>query len=301
MSQEMSVKAQGVKTAKKPALGRGLSVLLSQAEQTYATAEAAAGQGQVRYVGLERLQPGKYQPRRRFDAETIEQLADSIKARGVLQPILVRPAEGGKYEIIAGERRWRGAQQAGLADVPVLVQDLSDVEVLEVGLIENLQRQDLNALEEAEAYKRLMDEFGHSHQVLAETVGKSRSHIANTLRLLGLPDAVKTMVVTDRLTAGHARALLGASDIAALAEEVMAKGLSVRDTERLAALLPGKEGNVKRKAKRSVDVAVIEADLAQRLGLKVQIDADGEAGKLTLFFSNLDQFDNLLARLTRSN
>ena len=284
---------------RKPVLGRGLSSLLSQAEATYASTADAL---QVRRVKLDQLQPGRFQPRRRFDAEAIASLADSIRTKGVLQPLLVRRAEGNKYEIIAGERRWRAAQQADQTDVPVLVQDLTDGEALEIGLIENLQRQDLNALEEAEAYKRLMDEFGHGQQELADAIGKSRSHIANTLRLLTLPEAVKTMLVTDRLTAGHARALLGAADPAKLAEQVAARGLSVRDTERLVSATPKElpAGDKKKPAKRHVDIASIESDLTQRLGNKVQIAMMGESGKITLSFKDFEQFDNLLARLTRS-
>ena len=285
--------------AKKPALGRGLSVLLSQAEATYAGTSDPA---QVRRIGTDKLQPGKYQPRRRFDAEAIAGLADSIRAKGILQPLLVRHAEGGKYEIIAGERRWRAAQQAELHEVPVLIQDFTDGEALEIGLIENLQRQDLNALEEAEAYRRLMDEFGHTQQALSDAIGKSRSHVANTLRLLSLPEAVKTMVVTDRLTAGHARALLNAADPLKLAEQIADKGLSVRDAERLATVVPATvpPSKAKKPAKRSADIGAIESDLTQRLGLKVQIQSEGESGRISLFFGNLDQFDDLLTRLTRS-
>ncbi len=297
MTAETAVKE---KSMKKPALGRGLSALLAQAEQTYSTA-GATPMGQVRRAGVDQLQPGKYQPRRRFDPEAIGQLAESIKARGVLQPILVRPAEGGKYEIIAGERRWRAAQQAELSEVPILVQDFGDAEVLEIGLIENLQRQDLNALEEADAYKRLMDEFGHTQQVLAETVGKSRSHIANTLRLLSLPESVRTMVITERLTAGHARALINASNPLKLAEEVVARGLSVRETERLASVKIDPKSAKTPKAKRSADIGLIETDLTRRLGLKVKIASQGNSGSVTLFFSTLDQFDDLLARFTRAN
>ncbi len=289
----------GSHKVKKPALGRGLSVLLSQAAATYAGTSDPA---QVRRIGTDKLQPGKYQPRRRFDAEAIAGLADSIRAKGILQPLLVRHAEGGKYEIIAGERRWRAAQQAELHEVPVLIQDFTDGEALEIGLIENLQRQDLNALEEAEAYRRLMDEFGHTQQALSEAIGKSRSHVANTLRLLSLPEAVKTMVVTDRLTAGHARALLNAADPLKLAEQIADKSLSVRDAERLATVVPAAvfPGKAKKPAKRSADIGAIESDLTQRLGLKVQIQSEGESGRISLFFGNLDQFDDLLTRLTRS-
>ena len=306
------------KHAKKPALGRGLSALLGNAEETYGTAPAArpipnavstsgappAANGlAVRRLGIDQLQPGKYQPRHRFNPEAIAQLADSIRARGVLQPILARPAVGGKFEIIAGERRWRAAQEAQLTEVPVIVQDFGDSEALEIGLIENLQRTDLNALEEAEAYQRLMAEFGHTQAALADTIGKSRSHIANTLRLTGLPEAVKTMVVTERLTAGHARALIGAENAVALAEQVVAKNLSVRETEKLVAAQAKKPGirvGSGKKAPHSADVQTVINDLSERLGMKVEIDTKGTGGRLSIHFGSLDQFDDLLARLTRS-
>ena len=284
------------KLAKKPALGRGLSALLTQAEETYGTkpvAQAAIPANQVRKMGVDQLQPGAFQPRRRFNPEAITQLAESIRARGILQPILARAAANGKYEIIAGERRWRAAQEAQLAEVPVLVQSFSDAEALEIGLIENLQRADLNALEEADAYQRLMDEFGHTQQALAQTIGKSRSHIANTLRLLALPEAIRTMVITERLTPGHARALLNAANAVALAELVLTRALSVRDTEKLVANATVKRA-AKKPSKRNADVALIESDLARRLGLKVKITSSGKAGSVTLFFKDLDQFDGLV-------
>ena len=251
-------------------------------------------------MGLDQLQPGvKFQPRRRFSPEAITQLADSIRARGVLQPILARSrskVENTKSSLASGAGVRR--RKRGLTEVPVIVQSFSDAEALEIGLIENLQRADLNALEEAEAYQRLMDEFGHTQQILSETVGKSRSHIANTLRLLSLPEGVRTMVITERLSAGHARALLNAPNAVELAEKVVARGLSVRETERLAAAKP-RSGAKKLRQTNSADVSLIEADLSKRLGLKVLIASQGSSGSVTISFTSLDQFDDLVARLTR--
>jgi ParB family chromosome partitioning protein len=278
-------------THKKPALGRGLSSLLAQAEATY----AEGNQASLQRLRLEQLVPGKFQPRRHFDGESLAQLAQSIRQRGVLQPILVRALDNGQYEIIAGERRWRAAQLAESRDLPVIVETLTDAQALEIGLIENLQREDLNALEEAGAYQRLIAEFGHTQQELAEVIGKSRSHVANTLRLLTLPPAVQALVEKGSLSAGHARTLVGNEAAEALAEKIIAEALSVRDAERLASAAPARIG--KPAAKRSADLLAIEADLSQRLGLRVQVQANGQSGKLTLFFSNLDQFDELLAKL----
>ncbi len=307
------------KPPKRAALGRGLSALLGEAQSTYASgAVVSAGMGEgmpfpqqgssqgVREtrLSLDQLVPGKFQPRRHFDEAAADELAQSVKAKGVLQPLLVRRA-GDKFEIIAGERRWRAAQQAGVHDVPVVVLTLTDSEALEAGLIENLQRADLNALEEAAAYQRLMDEFGHTQQALAETVGKSRSHVANLLRLLSLPEPVKELLMAGKLTAGHARALLTAADPARLAQEIVARGLSVREAERLAAA-PDKIHAPRSATKpvapknRSADVAAIEHDLETRLGLKVELETEGSAGRLVLHFNSLDQFDDLLAKLMRS-
>src|SRR6201996_1827152 len=228
---------------KRKGLGRGLSHLVGEAEASYrvstpeapaATQAPATAGGSTLPVAF--LRPGKFQPRRHFDDTLLDELASSIRQHGLLQPILVRPLAGetDAYEIIAGERRWRAAQRASLHDVPVIVQTLTDTQALEIALVENLQRQDLSALEEAEGYKRLMDEFGHSHAELGDLVGKSRSHVANMLRLLALPDGVKAMMQSGELSAGHARALLTAPDPETLAREVTGRGLSVRETERIA-------------------------------------------------------------------
>ena len=221
--------------SKKRGLGRGLSALFGEeAAVNEATTSPAAGDG-VRHMPVGDLRPGKYQPRQHFDDESLAGLADSIREKGVLEPILIRERpDGGGYEIIAGERRWRAAQLAKLHEVPVLLREFTDRDALEIALIENIHRDDLSALEEAEAYKRLIDEFEHTQDALAKAIGKSRSHVANTLRLLGLPDPVKAQIRQGALSAGHARALLTADDVETLAQEVVKKGLNVRQTERLA-------------------------------------------------------------------
>jgi ParB family chromosome partitioning protein len=301
---------------KKKGLGRGLSHLFGEAEAAYrasgpdgaAPAQPVPGGGATLPVAY--LRPGRFQPRRHFDEAALEELAGSIRHHGLLQPILVRPiaGESDAYEIIAGERRWRAAQRAALHDVPVIVQTLSDTQALEIALVENLQRQDLSALEEAEGYKRLMDEFNHSHAELGELVGKSRSHIANMLRLLALPDSVKEMIQSGTLSAGHARALLTAPDPEALAKTATERGLSVRDTEKLAnaakasirpaaaSAKPAPAGKVKGK---HADLLALERDLAERLGLRVTIDSQGSGGVLSIAYRSLDQLDEILEKLSK--
>jgi ParB family chromosome partitioning protein len=304
--------------SKKKGLGRGLSHLFGEAEAAYRASgpeSAAAPQGPPAggtTLPVAFLRPGKFQPRRHFDEAALEELASSIRHHGLLQPILVRPVADAAdtYEIIAGERRWRAAQRASLHDVPVIVQTLTDTQALEIALVENLQRQDLSALEEAEGYKRLMDEFGHSHGELGDLVGKSRSHVANMLRLLALPDGVKEMIQSGALSAGHARALLTAPDPEALAKTAAERGLSVRDTERLAnlakdtrkpaaklVLKPVTGGKPKGK---HADLLALERDLAERLGLRVTIDGAGAAGVLTIAYQSIDQLDAILEKLSRT-
>ncbi len=217
--------------ASRRGLGRGLSALLGE--------DGLLGNGTedgVRTVPIESLEPSPLQPRRDFGEEELAQLADSLRRHGLLQPLLVRPSRGagGGFEIVAGERRWRAAQKAGIFELPVVVRELEDREVVQLALVENLQREDLDPLEEAEAYRRLIEEFGHTQEEVAQAVGRSRSHVANTLRLLALPDVIRGMLRAGRISAGHARALLAASDPAALAEMVVARGLNVRRTEELA-------------------------------------------------------------------
>jgi ParB family chromosome partitioning protein len=280
-------------SARRQPLGRGLSALFGEG-----AARPGGEGGAVREVAIELIRPGAFQPRRRFDEAELEALAQSVREKGVLQPLLVRPVEEAEaaFELIAGERRWRAAQRAGLHRVPVLVRALDDVEALEIALIENLQREDLSALEEAEAYRRLMRDFGRTQANLANAVGKSRSHVANTLRLLGLPDAVQRQVEEGALSAGHARALLAAADPAALAAEIIRRGLNVRMTERLVQHRAGGRRPGARQA-RDADTAALERDLANALGLRVTIAAKLRGGALTLHYRDLDQLDRLLALL----
>lgn len=288
--------------AKRRGLGRGLSALFGEEGEMPEPAEAG-GDG-VRSVPLGQLSPGPFQPRQHFDDEALEGLAASIREKGVLEPVLVRPTPGqeDKYQIIAGERRWRAAQRAQLHDIPVIVRGFSDLDAMEIALIENLHREDLTALEEAEAYSRLIDEFGHTQERLAQAISKSRSHVANTLRLLGLPDSVKQRIRTGQLSAGHARALLTAPDPEALAEEAVAKGLNVRQTERLAQR--GKPSGTGRprgrppKKAKDPNTAALERDLAAMIGLRVEIEEHGEGGTLAIHYETLEQLDDLLQRLS---
>jgi ParB family chromosome partitioning protein len=274
-------------------LGRGLAALLGEAEN-----RADGGAGGLREVAIETIRPGAYQPRRQFDEVELEALAQSVREKGVLQPLLVRPVDEAEaaFELVAGERRWRAAQRAGLHRVPVLVRALADVEVLEIALVENLQREDLTALEEAEAYRRLIQEFGRTQASLAEAVGKSRSHVANTVRLLALPEAVRRRLEEGALTAGHARALLGAADPAALAGEIIRRGLNVRMAERLVQGRSARQRTSVRQS-RDADTAALERDLGSTLGLRVTIAAKPRGGALTLHYSSLEQLDRLLALL----
>ncbi len=286
----------------KKGLGRGLSALMGEAAGPPSPAPAAAARGHSQ-LPTASLRPGKFQPRRVFDEAAISGLANSLRAQGMLQPILVRKlaGPGEAYEIIAGERRWRAAQVAGLHEVPVLVKALTDAQALEIALVENLQREDLTAIEEAEAYRRLMDEFAHTQDGLAKHLGKSRSHVTNTLRLLTLPDAVKALLDSGELSAGHARALLASVDPEALAKKVVEKGLSVRETEALvraeSAPKKGKGAAKSEKKGGDADIRALERDLAKTLGLEVKLTVKGQGGDLTIRYADLDQLDALLAKL----
>ncbi|HEY7610496.1 MAG TPA: ParB/RepB/Spo0J family partition protein [Alphaproteobacteria bacterium] len=292
-------------------LGRGLDALLG-AERETAPEEAreAAPAGRTPLaLPVSSIRPGRFQPRRRFDAEEVEALAKSIREKGVLQPVLVRPVAGepGMYELVAGERRWRAAQRAQLHEIPALVRELTDRDTLEVALVENLQRQDLTAIEEARGYQRMIDDFRRTQEDVAEVVGKSRPHVANTLRLLTLPLPVQEMLEDGRLTAGHARPLVGLEEAERVAGRVVAGGLSVRETERLAqrvrdggwAALEPKRGSGERGGGRSPDIVELEHDVSERLGLVVQIKAKGESGEVTIRYKSLEQLDDLLAKLRR--
>ena len=279
-------------------LGRGLDALLGDIarEAPVGRDQTAAG---VQTLPVASLQPHSGQPRRHFDDAQLNELAGSIRARGLIQPIVVRP-HGHSYQIVAGERRWRAAQRAQLHEVPVVVRDFDDAETLEIALVENIQRQDLNAIEEAQAYQRLAGEYGHTQEALAGIVHKSRSHVANLLRLLELPEPVQARVVDGSLSMGHARALLGARDIESLAEQVVTRGLSVRDTEKLAreAKRPRAESERAHGAAPDADIAALEGQLADLLGVAVRVNHGASGGTLTLGYSTLDQLDMLCQRLT---
>ncbi len=280
---------------KRRPLGRGLAALFGETEP-----DATPDPGAQRRVPIELIRPGSLQPRRRFGEAELEALAQSIREKGVLQPLLVRAIaeDDAAFELVAGERRWRAAQRAGLHEVPVIVRPLGDSEVLEIALVENLQREDLSPLEEAEAYSRLIQEFGRTQASLAEAVGKSRSHVANTVRLLSLPAAARRRLDQGELSAGHARALLGAADPAALAGEVVRRGLNVRATERLVQrrAQPTQE---RRPHVLGADTLALEHDLGTHLGLRVTIEPKARGGALTLHYASLDQLDRVL-RLLRA-
>lgn len=309
-------------------LGRGLAALFGEDEDLEALAlsdeeldevveggsetnlsEEAEGL-QFRVMPIEWLSPCPFQPRRHFEKDALKELSESIAVHGIIQPLLVRPSPEGAdgYEIIAGERRWRAAQLAQLHEVPVTIQYLTDADVLELALIENLQREDLSPIEEAEAYQRLINEHGHTQEKLAATLGKSRSHIANTLRLQTLPDSVKGLVNDGRLSAGHARTLVGADNAEEIAKEIVSQGLSVRDAERLRAEGTEKASGTSKKSSgqvssnngASADVSALEQDLSNLLGLNVRIDTKGKGGVLSMEYQTLDQLDDILHKLSHN-
>jgi ParB family chromosome partitioning protein len=283
----------------RPRLGRGLAALIGDAGDESGAVERARGQ---KRVPLTFLRPNPKNPRMRFGEEDLEDLAASVREKGVIQPILVRTVSGtiDTYEIIAGERRWRAAQRAGLHDVPVTLVEASDREALELAIIENVQREDLNAVEEAGGYERLIDEFSYSQADLAKVIGKSRSHVANTLRLLKLPDAVKQALAKGDLTAGHARALLSVADPERVAAEIQAKGLSVRDAEAIAQAEAAEGGKVpaaRPRITKDPDTVALERTLSDVLGLKVTLDHRGEGGELRIRYKTLEQLDDVCRRL----
>lgn len=278
-------------------LGRGLGALMGDIAREEPVGGREGGSPGIRSLPVGSLVPHPGQPRRHFDEAALEELAQSIAQRGVLQPIVVRP-HGTGYQIVAGERRWRAAQRARLHEVPVIVRSFDDTETLEVALVENIQRQDLNAIEEAEAYQRLIGEFGHTQDALGKLVHKSRSHVANLLRLLELPRAVQERVTAGTLTMGHARALIGAADVETLADQVVARGLSVRDTERLVRSARTETKNTGDRAGRDPDLAALEHQLGDLLGLSVRVSHGAKGGTLTLNYSTLDQLDMICQRLS---
>ncbi|MCQ9154154.1 ParB/RepB/Spo0J family partition protein [Acidomonas methanolica] len=284
-----------------PRLGRGLAALLGE-QATELVKVSRPGDERDHQAGgvlpIEQLEPSPFQPRQEMDEGRLAELADSIRSRGVLQPILVRPHPDapGRFQIIAGERRWRASQLAGLHEVPVHVRTLDDADAMAAALVENLQRADLNAIEEAEGLQRLMSDYALTQEELAGAVGKSRPHIANTLRLLNLPPPVRGLLRDGKLTAGHARALLGHPEAVAMARLVVERGLSVRQTEALAQKTPGPEARAAHTP-RDAEIVRLERELAAKLGLRVQIRFDGKGGSIRLDYRSLDQFDGLLRLL----
>ena len=304
---ELGIKAPS-KTDNRPArgLGRGLSALLGDTETTRPSEERSADGG-TREIGLDLIVRNPQQPRRQFDDHDLQTLADSIRQHGILQPLLLRllPDASGRYEIVAGERRWRAAQLAGLHVVPALVRSFDDLATLEVSIVENVQRADLNPIEEALAFQQLAERFGRTQQAIADTVGKSRAHIANTLRLLTLPDSVKDLVRSGDLSAGHARAIISAPDPLAAARAIIDRGLSVRDAEKL--LTKSEGGKVgsglgsggKRDDPSDADSKALAHDLSETLGLDVSLAHKGEkGGALTIHYRSLEQLDDLCRKLT---
>ena len=311
--------------AKKKNLGRGLNALLGDDGEEF---EPVDRNKTPRSIPIDAVEPSRVQPRRIFDKNELDSLSKSVREKGILQPLLVRqhPDDSTRYELVAGERRWLAAQAAQLHEVPVVVRDIDDSDALEIAIIENIQRQDLTPLEEAEGYQRLIDEFKHTQDALAKIVGKSRSHVANMLRLLSLPDGVKTLVDGGELSAGHARALVNAPDAEAIAKEVVANGLNVRETERLVQgnKAPAGDGSAQsdkgagaRKSKgdgaasgdgsvvaevdKTADTLALENELSNLLGLKVEITSKGEGGSLVIKYQTLEQLDDVLQRLSRGS
>ncbi len=281
-------------------LGRGLAALIGDVG-TESSAERPRGQ---RRAPTTSLRPNARNPRRMFSEDELDELTASLRERGMIQPIVARPVRGAPdaYEIIAGERRWRAAQRAGLHEVPVVIIEATDEESLQLAIIENVQRSDLNPLEEAEGYRALMEDYSHTQDDIAKMVGKSRSHVANTLRLLKLPPSIRGYIVKGKLDAGHARMLVGQPNAEKLAEEIVARGLNVRQVEEIARQESGRNGKSpsrKRSAEKSADTLALEKRLSDALGLVVSIDARGESGVVSIRYRNLDQLDDLAQRLEK--
>ena len=281
-------------------LGRGLAALIGDVG-TESSAERPRGQ---RRAATSSLRPNARNPRRNFSEAELDELTASLRERGMIQPIVARPVRGAPdaFEIIAGERRWRAAQRAGLHEVPVVIIEATDEELLQLAIIENVQRADLNPLEEAEGYRALVEDYNHTQDDIAKMVGKSRSHVANTLRLLKLPSSIRSYIVKGKLDAGHARMLIGQPNAEKLAEEIVARGLNVRQVEEIARQESGRNGKSdsrKRSAEKSADTLALEKRLSDALGLVVSIDARGERGVVSIRYRNLDQLDDLARRLQK--
>ena len=280
---------------KRKSLGRGLEALMGAFDEE--TSIGNLDNKNTNLVDINAIVPGKFQPRTEFEQEALKALADSIKEKGVLQPLLVR-RQGDKYELIAGERRWRASKLAGLSELPVVIKDLSDKEVLEAALVENILRENLSAIEEAEGYQRLIDEFSHTQEALSQVVGKSRSHISNTLRLLTLPTSVRDMIKDGRLSAGHARALVGLDDAELLAQQIVEQNLNVRQVEELVARRKNvniNENQVKTPKEKDEDICDIERELIKSLGLRIKISPNKQGGgKVVLQYASVAELDMIV-------
>ncbi len=293
---------------KKRGLGRGLDSLLGDAVLDRPTETVSgADSNSVRIVSIASVRPHPDQPRRHFAEGPLEELAASIRQRGIIQPIVVRPAPRGKgYQIVAGERRWRAAQRASLHEIPAIIRDFDDGEALEIALIENVQREDLNPIEEAEAYHRLTEQFGHSQKALAGLVDKSRSHVANIMRLLDLPEPIRAMLLEGDIQMGHARALIGHEDALGIAERVLNEGLTVRQVESLArkakAPIPDSQRSLREgtghATESDADIRALEQQLSDLLGLNIAIQSEGATGRMVIRYASLDQLDMLCQRLS---
>lgn len=309
----MSAEETATRPSRPRGLGRGLSALLGETlpEEPVAARQpdggnALASNGKsIQYIDITSIFPHPEQPRRQFDEAALQELSDSIALRGVIQPIIVREQGAGRYQLVAGERRWRAAQRAQLHQIPAIVRDLDDGETLEIALIENVQRQDLNPIEEAQAYSKLIAQFGHSQEALGKLVGKSRSHVANLMRLLDLPGTVLDLVRAGMLSMGHARALIGVENASKIARQIVEKGLSVRQVEKLAQASKGKGSStgdgprIRMLSEGDADIRALEQHLADILGMKVAIEhGRNGGGAISLRYSTLDQLDMLCQRLS---
>lgn len=283
-------------------LGRGLSALMADVDTPSANEGAPTARKAEVQIDIATIAPNPDQPRRTFTEAALDDLTNSIREKGIIQPLILRrnPRDPDGYEIVAGERRWRAAQRAQLHEVPAIIREFDDVEVLEIALIENIQRDDLNAIEEARAFRQLMDRFGHTQEKLAEALGKSRSHIANMLRLLNLPEEILQLVISEDLSAGHARALLTAENPIELAHAAVKQGLSVRDVERLAKGKPPADKTTPSKPQKDADTELLEKDLRAALGMKITIDhaPGGESGTLQIRYKTLEELDEVCRRLS---
>ncbi|MDQ2090303.1 ParB/RepB/Spo0J family partition protein [Marimonas arenosa] len=291
---------------KKRGLGRGLSALMADVNRDDRPADDEAPRRAEQHIPIEKVAPNPDQPRHSFDRDKLDDLAGSIREKGIIQPLIVRPdpKKNGQYQIVAGERRWRAAQMAQLHEVPVLVRDFDDTEMLEVAIIENIQRADLNPVEEAAGYRQLIDKFGHTQEQLAQALGKSRSHIANQMRLLTLPRDVLDLLETEKLSAGHARALITSDNPSELAKIIVQKGLSVREAEKLAkkGLATKTAAKDKTPSEKDADTVALEGDLSANLGMKVQVNHQSgkESGQVIISYKTLEDLDDLCRMLTRS-